>query len=840
MKKIRQSGRSAKRVSGSGSSQARARVLLGLATLWSLPGTSAAVGLGEGFDLAALNSLGIDPKVSEYFRSAARFREGVHVVGLRVNGTPLGLVDARFDYQGQLCFTPALLAKAGLVTPPRLLREGITPDQACHDFVGEYPTTTVRLRPSSDEVSLVVPTQSLREPEWEVGNFSEGGAAAIFNYDVLGFDTQSRGGPTSRFVSAYTEAGFNLGNWIVRSRQFYVSDNGRTHTEQVNAYAQRDIAALQSTFQVGQLSSNNPIFGGVQLTGLQFFPDGQQRTGSGDNNVVVEGLAQSQSRVEVRQSGALIHSTLVPEGPFRLTGLPLLNSTSDLDVSVIDLRGARRSFVVPAASFRGGTPITPGYYFSLGKVRDTSIDGQESPVVAMGSGTWGLGQRSSLGFGLLSTEEYQSAGGSLSSVFFQQMNVGVRHNLSRDAQDKVAGARSTLSLGTPLFANLDINLSASAQSRGYREVLDAGQASRGYDLDARFKRQYTAGLSWADPALGGFSLGFTRNSQFDGRSSDHLSASWNNTFYGVGVALIADAQVGATEPRRLDPVRGGRRDERLDEGTSIRLQVTMPLGADRSVSSYVSRRGDRLDAGTALNERVNDYVSYEVGVDRDVKEREQSVHGRLDVLPLYTRLSVGASRDPSNTNYTGQLQGGIVAHEHGVTFSPYAVQDTFGIVSVGDIGVAKVSTPQGPVWTDFTGQAVIPGLQAYSENHLQVVTQSLPKRVDLKNGTKVLAAGRGSVNRLDFDVVKVRRLLLEARDEQGRPLPQGAAVFGQDNSFVTNVVADGMIFLSNIDGPQTLKVSLPDSQSCLLHVNLEQEPDDDQLYDTAPVVCHVR
>jgi len=36
---------------------------------------------------------------------------------------------------------------------------------------------------------------------------------------------------------------------------------------------------------------------------------------AGGNNAVVEGLAQSQSRIEVRQSGVLIHSTLVPEGP---------------------------------------------------------------------------------------------------------------------------------------------------------------------------------------------------------------------------------------------------------------------------------------------------------------------------------------------------------------------------------------------------------------------------------------------------------------------------------------------------------------------------------------------
>lgn len=813
------------------------KIFMGLATLWGLPGYVSAIELGEGFDLAALTSHGIDPQVSEYFRSAARFREGVHVVGLRVNGNPLGLVDARFDYQGQLCFTPGLLDKAGLLKPSGIIREGITPDQACHDFLGEFPATMVRLRPSSDEVTLVVPTQSLREPEWEAGSFSRDGAAALFNYDVLGFDTRSRG-DSSRFMSAYTEAGFNLGSWIVRSRQFYVSDNGKTSTEHVHAFAQRDIAALQSTFQVGQISSNNPVFGGLQLSGFQFSPDGQLRTPAGSNDVVVEGLAQSQSRIEVRQAGALIYSTLVPEGPFKLTGLPLLNGTSDLEVSVIDVRGARRSFVVPAASFRGAAPVTPGYYMSLGKVRESSVDGHEQPVVAMASGTWGLGQASSLGFGLLSTDEYQAAGGTLNSIFFQRVAVGVRHNLSRDGRDSVSGARSTLSLSSPLFADIDMSLSATSQTRGYREVLEAGQSSRGDAFDGRFRNQYTTGLSWADPLLGGFSLNYTRSSQFDGRSVEHVFASWNKGFRHADVALIADSQVGGSRRRSHDKPAGRARDELLDEGVSIRLQVSIPLGEDRRLVSYASRRGDRLDAGTSLSERVNEYVNYEVGIERDLNDREQAMRGHVDVMPRYTRVGLGVSRDPLSTSYTGQLQGGVVAHARGLTFSPYAVQDTFGIVSVGDIGSAKVATPLGPVWTDYSGQAVIAGLPAYSSSRVEVQTQSLPKRIDLKNGAKVLAAGRGSFNNVDFEVVKVRRLLLEVRDEQGLPLPQGASVFDKDNTFLTSVAGEGMVFLSNVSELKTLKVSLPDSTTCLLQLNLEQEPNHDKLYETAPAICH--
>lgn len=814
-------------------------LLIGFATLWSLPGLAPALELGEGFDLAALTAHGIDPKVSDYFRSASRFREGEQVVGLRVNGNPLGLVEARFDQEGRLCFTPGLLEKGGLVKPVGVIREGAAPSQACHDFLGAFPTTRVRLHPGTDEVALVVPTQALREPDWSVGNFSRGGAAALFNYDVLGFDSRSRSGP-SRFVSAYTEVGFNLEDWVVRSRQFYVSDNGEARIEHLYAYAQRDIAALQSTFQVGQISSNNPLFGGLQLSGLQFSPDGQSRTPASSNDAIVEGLAQSQSRIEVRQSGVLIHSTLVPEGPFRLTGLPLLNGTSDLEVSVIDVRGARRSFVVPAASFAGTVSAAPGYYFSVGRLRENTGEDMPSSVVAMGSGTWGLGRHSSAGLGVLGTEGYWSAGGTLGSVFFQRVSVSARQNLSRDSRNSVSGSRTSVSASSPVYANVEVNLSATAQTPGYREVVETTRSLRADALGSRFKNQYTAGMSWADPTLGVFSLGYTRSAQFDRQTTEHVFAAWNKSFSRADVALIADSQVGGTRTERGANPGDGRHERLVDNDLSVRLQVSVPLGGDRRVSSFTRRRGDQFTAGTALSERVNDNVNYDVGVERDIRAREQSVRAQVNLLPRYTQVALGVSRDSQGNSYTGQLQGGAVAHGTGLTFSPYPVQDTFGIVSVGDIGSAKVDTPQGPVWTDFSGQAVIAGLPAYTHSRVEVQTKSLPRRVDLKNGTQVLAAGRGSVNAVNFDVVKVRRVLLTASDQQGRPLPQGAAVFGQGDRFLTSVVGEGMIFLNDVDESQSLRVSLPDSSTCHLRIDLETRTDNDTFYETTSAVCHGR
>jgi outer membrane usher protein FimD/PapC len=132
---------------------------------------------------------------------------------------------------------------------------------------------------------------------------------------------------------------------------------------------------------------------------------------------------------------------------------------------------------------------------------------------------------------------------------------------------------------------------------------------------------------------------------------------------------------------------------------------------------------------------------------------------------------------------------------------------------------------------------VIAGLPAYQLSQVELEGKSLPRQVDIKNGIKVLEAGRGSFNKVDFDVIKVRRVLLRATGVDGKPLPQGGAVLGADKALLTTVVADGMIFLSNVDAPQTLKVLSSNATSCELQLVLPEQTYDGQFYETAAATC---
>ncbi len=72
-------------------------------------------------------------------------------------------------------------------------------------------------------------------------------------------------------------------------------------------------------------------------------------------------------------------------------------------------------------------------------------------------------------------------------------------------------------------------------------------------------------------------------------------------------------------------------------------------------------------------------------------------------------MSDGATtNNDDQRNYSAMLSGGIALHRQGVTFSPYTIKDTFGIahLSKPESGI-EIATPQGPVWTDFWGQAVV-------------------------------------------------------------------------------------------------------------------------------------
>ncbi|WP_169871128.1 fimbria/pilus outer membrane usher protein [Pseudomonas proteolytica] len=766
----------------------------------------------SGFDAQTLHQRGIDPQLASLLLDAPRFAAGQHAVSLRVNGQGRGRLEVSFDQQGNLCFDRALLDAANLIIPDDTER--------CHAFLAQFPQTLVEPDPATLSVALVVPTEALRPVLQDISGYETGGFAGLLNYDLTGFYNRY-GDDASRFGSANTEVGFNAGDWIVRSRQVQTWQEGQSRSTHLEAYAQRTFASHQAVLQAGQISLYNPVLSGAQITGVQVLTEhALQEQGQ---SAVIEGIANSPAQVEVRQNGVLIHSTVVPAGPFSLNDVRRLNTRSDVEVTVKESLGGERRFNVPAAMLGLGLPA-PGYSVAAGRVRNVGDAQGDDPWVVSAGWTAAVHPQLTLGSGVLAASEYRSAGLSLGWLPWLDSQVQLSTQLSNtDGREKVSGVQTDLSWAQRLNDQWSFSTSNSWRSAGYRELEESTYARNQHSQRSRYRDQQSVNLGWSHPWLGAFSAGLSRSANFAGDSSSRALMSWGSNIGAVSLSASAEWQMGGAQ----------------QQDNAVYLNISAPLGEQRRVRGWVRHSAGENRTGLGLTEQIDEQLSYRVSAERDSRDRQVETSVGLSALPRYSQLDLSYSRsDAQRSSYQGGARGGVVMHEGGVTFSPYPVRDTFALVTVGQMSGIRISTPSGPVWTDWQGQAVVPQVSAYGRSPVEVQTRSLPRNADISNGLAMIQAGRGAVDRVDFGVSLTRRVLLTVSTDHGAPQPSGASVSTAEGEFVTLVQEGSQVFLPNVLDQPPLWITSPGGQRCLLRYTLAQKADPSVYFETAPARCH--
>lgn len=767
------------------------------------------------FDQQAMMARGIDPKLAEWFRQAPRFLPGESTVSLTVNGNARGKVKVHFDQNGKLCADEAFQKKAGLMSPP-----GFSKDIACFDLKTAWPQTELNLEPGEARVDLVLPAQALSAPDAQEGNWNHGGFAGMLNYDAQYMDSA---GATAglNFMQLGTEAGFNISDWIVRSRQTFSRFNGKDQMQHQAAYSQRTFAGIKKVLQVGQISLSNSMFGTGQVLGFQMFPEAAlqgDRGGAG----LVEGIADSQSVVEVRQSGMLVYSTTVPAGPFRLQGFSLLNTRSDLAVTLTGSNGETRQFSVPASTLLlNGAAVAPGMSFGVGKLDQQGSS--EAPLLGTLATGWGLTPFTTLNAGLLGSSPYRAGAVGLDSQLFNETFLSVQTIAAQDDTHGNTGVSATAALTHKLTERIGVSVNAVQQTSGYRDLSDALQTD-GQDTAGRSRNQFGGGISWSQASLGNLSLSWSRSSTFAGDATNYVRGGWSKQFERAYFSASLEHNTGSRNS---------------DAETRLYITVNIPFGGSRSISSYLnnsSHSGSR--GGMRYSDRDHQDWGWSLSSERDFSNQRTSGTGSIDSVTPFSQLSGSISQDSGNyTSWSARASGAIVAHHRGITLSPYRVNDTFGIAKVGEEAGVRLDTSAGPVWTDGRGYAVLPSLAGYKRSAVQVDTRSLAKNVDIGNAWQEAEAARGSVNYIDFSVIRTRRVLVDVKDAVNNPLPYGASVFDAAGNFVTVVGSKGSVFISDAAGAGKLDVQVSGKTICSFSLSLPEKADTSGLYETANAIC---
>lgn len=510
-----------------------------------------------------------------------------------------------------------------------------------------------------------------------------------------------------------------------------------------------------------------------------------------------------------------------------MRNVTLIDRSSLVEVTLIDDANNKRRFTVLPASLVAPRGAPAGLSLAVGRVYQYRGPTEMArPVVISVAKGWNVGRRSSVVAGAVVSSRHQAVGvNHAMPLFGNSVSVGTNAQISRSPALGERGASVGLSLSAQLPRDVSLNVQANRQSVGFRtlsdtlyDVPDTVRRSVYWDImrNYRIRDVMSGAASWNSNRFGALSVSFNRFSTYAGFSGQHVAASWNRQFGRASLSINVDRSLG----------RGTTGDD-----TAIYASLSFPLGPVH-LSTYVTRNGGMLRGGVNASQTVNDVVSYNVGAERGQASGSERGFATLSLRPRYTQVSVSGSAQRNSGSLSAQVQGGIVATKEGVTLSPYGIGDTFGIVSTGDLSGVSISTPAGVVWTDARGKAVIGTIPAYTDVSTVVRTQTLPRDVDVKNGYAELNAGRGSVNFIDIEVRRTKRMLLDVRLRDGTPLPVGSSIRDAEDNYVTTAVGDGVVYLDQ-EPAGSLVARLPGGGRCSLRFQAPDGP------SAAPTVARI-
>lgn len=172
--------------------------------------------------------------------------------------------------------------------------------------------------------------------------------------------------------------------------------------------------------------------------------------------------------------------------------------------------------------------------------------------------------------------------------------------------------------------------------------------------------------------------------------------------------------------------------------------------------------------------------------------------------------------DQKRVNYG--MEGGIVAHAHGVTLSQ-SLGETSALVEAPGANGVTISNQTG-VKTDFRGYTVVPYVTPYRETAVSLDTETLPDGADVDLTSQMITPTRGAIVRAHFDTRIGKRVLMNLSRTPTGMVPFGALVTieGQpaDKSFI--VGDHGQVYLTGAPERGTLKVTWGRTANDTCHV----------------------
>lgn len=731
---------------------------------------------------------------------------GRYLVDITINQRDFGQREIDFSpgtgVELQGCLSRELLEELGInlgaIADPTLLELPCLPlSSAIPGAFSDFDSAQLLLAISVPQVAMRRESHAMVPVErWDNGINS-----AFVNYQASMQHSRSTGGRVSQSQDLYLLTGVNLGAWRLRSNQSLRNDEGGRKWQRAFTYVERDVPGTMARLTVGETSTGGevirslPIVGATLASDMTMLPDGAQTYAP-----IIRGVAQSRAKVEILQNGYPLYSTYVSAGPYEIDDLATGGGSGELEIVVTEADGQVRRFTQAYSGL--GNLMRQGswrYRASVGRYHSPG-QGQQ-PMLAQGDLAVGVGWQSSLYGGALYNDFYQARNLGISRDFAQlgALSLDVTQSDADIGKQQIQGVSYAMRYGKAFASRTNVRFAGYRYStENYR---DFDEALNERNQDSRFhgsrRSRLEATVFQGVGKNSSLSLSLSKEDFWRSAHERKQFQLYFNTYHrGVSYNLYASQSLADTQS---------------SADRQIGMSVSFPLGTTpRSQLSLDARRsGNQWDERANLSGTFDENrYSYNASVSQRA-QRQRTAAVSMAHQGSLASVSGGYTQGSNYSNLSVNASGAMLVHGDGIALGPY-VGETVGLVHVPDTpGVTVANTTSSK--TDARGYALIPYLQPYRINQIEVRTDHLGPEVYLENGTTQLVPTRGAVVKATFTTTNRQPVVLSVKGQDGQPLPFGAQVINDTGAMLSVVGQAGQIMLATLDGPQTLHVQWADN-----------------------------
>ncbi|EKF7498685.1 fimbria/pilus outer membrane usher protein, partial [Escherichia coli] len=636
----------------------------------------------------------------EGFFNRSTVLPGNYTLEVKINDEFIGRanLDVTQDDKEHFCLKDEWLSDLGVFINKDFYKEHYNTERACYE-IGKEKNSTANLDNGSQVFSLYMPQAAYIkkdnvEHKWDYGDPG-------FN---LSYDAYLSKNDEDSTIYGNLEGNINFDKWVLYGRGYKYEHNKFT-TENVNL--SRAIKSLEGDFIIGETYTSSSLMDSLNFYGVQLRSNNSMTPERrADYSPIINGIAKSNARVTVKQNGIVLHSEVVPPGPFHINNVRGIRS-GELVMTVTEEDGSEQQTRIPVTFI--ANLLSPGRYnydFAIGNKEATW---EPDNIFAYGSFDYGLNLLT-LNTSLLFEQHYSNAGigavGSLGSLGA----VSVSRNISR-AKNQIEKEQGY---------STSVNYSRNVGANGNLQIIGYKFSSEGYTQYANFdyraqrknkkeKERYEVTLTQQFPESNGFfSVSGWKNIYWEDHSATGANASYTKNFGTVNVSVNGSYSRG----------NGEKSDYMLGLNINIPFRHNERQFYSNSGVTYNRNSGVGFNAGISENVTTN----FNYNVNTSVSKDNESVSLNTNYTSSMFRTSTTVSKNRNSTNASAQIGGSIIGVKDGGVMLTSMSSNSVAVVQME--GLSGYAFTNG-VDSDWRGRIAYP-LTTYLDNNIQINAEKLP------------------------------------------------------------------------------------------------------------------